>query len=106
RHTRWPRDWSSDVCSSDLHAVEPGSDRHGPGQIEREPARTLADLAGDRFRPLHISPGDDDRVSPAYEALGHGPADPGCSTDDHRLATFAHAAHGCMLRLNNRGDRR
>src|SRR6266508_1561122 len=19
RHTRWPRDWSSDVCSSDLH---------------------------------------------------------------------------------------
>src|SRR5439155_13016294 len=22
RHTRWPRDWSSDVCSSDLH--EPG----------------------------------------------------------------------------------
>src|SRR5437870_12240899 len=24
RHTRWPRDWSSDVCSSDLH-VETGS---------------------------------------------------------------------------------
>src|SRR5439155_2097730 len=22
RHTRWPRDWSSDVCSSDLLAVE------------------------------------------------------------------------------------
>src|SRR5439155_4600656 len=21
RHTRWPRDWSSDVCSSDLHGV-------------------------------------------------------------------------------------
>src|SRR5439155_16260493 len=21
RHTRWPRDWSSDVCSSDLHLV-------------------------------------------------------------------------------------
>src|SRR5690625_7936817 len=21
RHTRWPRDWSSDVCSSDLHDV-------------------------------------------------------------------------------------
>src|SRR5437660_3280942 len=20
RHTRWPRDWSSDVCSSDLHS--------------------------------------------------------------------------------------
>src|SRR5439155_14677408 len=22
RHTRWPRDWSSDVCSSDLEYVE------------------------------------------------------------------------------------
>src|SRR5207253_4890459 len=22
RHTRWPRDWSSDVCSSDLHYVD------------------------------------------------------------------------------------
>src|SRR5207253_7975503 len=21
RHTRWPRDWSSDVCSSDLYQV-------------------------------------------------------------------------------------
>src|SRR5207253_6901491 len=21
RHTRWPRDWSSDVCSSDLHTI-------------------------------------------------------------------------------------
>src|SRR5690625_5458323 len=23
RHTRWPRDWSSDVCSSDLPAIGP-----------------------------------------------------------------------------------
>src|SRR5207253_3907194 len=23
RHTRWPRDWSSDVCSSDLKIVGP-----------------------------------------------------------------------------------
>src|SRR5437870_13395554 len=23
RHTRWPRDWSSDVCSSDLEHVKP-----------------------------------------------------------------------------------
>src|SRR5690625_6546649 len=22
RHTRWPRDWSSDVCSSDLDMIE------------------------------------------------------------------------------------
>src|SRR5439155_12890379 len=25
RHTRWPRDWSSDVCSSDLAHVERAS---------------------------------------------------------------------------------
>src|SRR5439155_9514644 len=25
RHTRWPRDWSSDVCSSDLDAIVIGS---------------------------------------------------------------------------------
>src|SRR5207253_8557789 len=24
RHTRWPRDWSSDVCSSDLYEVQDG----------------------------------------------------------------------------------
>src|SRR5207253_6407651 len=23
RHTRWPRDWSSDVCSSDLVGIRP-----------------------------------------------------------------------------------
>src|SRR5437870_12882444 len=22
RHTRWPRDWSSDVCSSDLYSLD------------------------------------------------------------------------------------
>src|SRR5207253_4837474 len=30
RHTRWPRDWSSDVCSSDLHpaGIETHVDDH------------------------------------------------------------------------------
>src|SRR5690625_7659157 len=26
RHTRWPRDWSSDVCSSDLESVHAGDE--------------------------------------------------------------------------------
>src|SRR5207253_6321981 len=26
RHTRWPRDWSSDVCSSDLRRCRGGSE--------------------------------------------------------------------------------
>src|SRR5215510_15179101 len=29
RHTRWPRDWSSDVCSSDLIALELEQQGHG-----------------------------------------------------------------------------
>src|SRR5437870_11942092 len=29
RHTRWPRDWSSDVCSSDL-AIVPGEENAVP----------------------------------------------------------------------------
>src|SRR5690625_5936069 len=31
RHTRWPRDWSSDVCSSDLAAGVAWSDLEGLG---------------------------------------------------------------------------
>src|SRR5690625_7868286 len=31
RHTRWPRDWSSDVCSSDLRVRPPAS--LGPGAV-------------------------------------------------------------------------
>src|SRR6266508_6194719 len=51
RHTRWPRDWSSDVCSSDLWA---GGDR-GPDALDagecaqREPGREGAD---ERRRPI------------------------------------------------------
>src|SRR5439155_2782424 len=33
RHTRWPRDWSSDVCSSDL--ASPGPRGLGPGLAYR-----------------------------------------------------------------------
>src|SRR5207253_6525312 len=38
RHTRWPRDWSSDVCSSDLRGVR-APRRGGPHAVrllERE----------------------------------------------------------------------
>src|SRR5439155_17587826 len=34
RHTRWPRDWSSDVCSSDLlHHVMPDYDLYSPSYL-------------------------------------------------------------------------
>src|SRR5207253_7917059 len=31
RHTRWPRDWSSDVCSSDLTMLNEGHRRESRG---------------------------------------------------------------------------
>src|SRR5437660_6721393 len=54
RHTRWPRDWSSDVCSSDLRAplsqaphgkqydrLQESKDRHGLAPVHNRRARTL-----------------------------------------------------------------
>src|SRR5215510_11655360 len=43
RHTRWPRDWSSDVCSSDLAAVE----RYGAGTGSSRLIAGHADLHAD-----------------------------------------------------------
>src|SRR5207253_4751001 len=43
RHTRWPRDWSSDVCSSDLPPVYPGL------VVGREFAKTLHAYVGDEI---------------------------------------------------------
>src|SRR5690625_881909 len=44
RHTRWPRDWSSDVCSSDLcfHSPPPGIKSGIPRRFQQHmPGRVL-----------------------------------------------------------------
>src|SRR5690625_6521755 len=41
RHTRWPRDWSSDVCSSDLAA---GDDHDLAQQHLDRPQRGIVDV--------------------------------------------------------------
>src|SRR5690625_4468587 len=62
RHTRWPRDWSSDVCSSDLHHR-----RHGPGGSggvhpgRNHPDRRPAHLHHHRRRPDPGARGGPDR---------------------------------------------
>src|SRR6266508_2504676 len=52
RHTRWPRDWSSDVCSSDLFPVfaipKPGSYRLQPIFVEE-----VAELAVNAAYNVH-----------------------------------------------------
>src|SRR5207253_925390 len=59
RHTRWPRDWSSDVCSSDLNRLDlqPQAIERVPMDPGQEP--TLAPLelgvAGREVPPQHES---------------------------------------------------
>src|SRR5439155_12594419 len=47
RHTRWPRDWSSDVCSSDLV----GQPRRRQLAMVEPPGRRSISLADGRARP-------------------------------------------------------
>src|SRR5215510_15185303 len=46
RHTRWPRDWSSDVCSSDLRAEEILSKRGQVRVLERDYKRYVGAQIG------------------------------------------------------------
>src|SRR5439155_2155791 len=57
RHTRWPRDWSSDVCSSDLnHSVMLGQQRSRcAGAAERSFKVNIEDFVPDFVgQPLKI----------------------------------------------------
>src|SRR6266702_5650911 len=49
RHTRWPRDWSSDVCSSDLDALAVRRDLvHGePAVIQADRAHPVVRVRGE-----------------------------------------------------------
>src|SRR6266508_6423571 len=49
RHTSWPRDWSSDVCSSDL-----ADDNDLHGAIEHR-KRVLAEVKAKRGRAVEIA---------------------------------------------------
>src|SRR5207253_4378521 len=60
RHTRWPRDWSSDVCSSDLQEVqqqEPGNADKAYAEREKDVLRGLIDqdLLLDKGKDLGIT---------------------------------------------------
>src|SRR5207253_3825424 len=51
RHTRWPRDWSSDVCSSDLLAFAGPWKRKGDWWSETAWAREEWDIEIRTLRP-------------------------------------------------------
>src|SRR6266511_5701133 len=44
RHTRWPRDWSSDVCSSDLRTGRPTQVPRVTAPIRRREPVLVADV--------------------------------------------------------------
>src|SRR5690625_7186983 len=62
RHTRWPRDWSSDVCSSDLApddgprprkaAMAPGTERIPLADHVADAAALLAAVRGTQVHPV------------------------------------------------------
>src|SRR5207253_8232527 len=61
RHTRWPRDWSSDVCSSDLVP------RLGPGHRVRAAGQKLA--AAPQEQQDDEAQGDEPEMLGAHAAL-------------------------------------
>src|SRR5437870_12968206 len=50
RHTRWPRDWSSDVCSSDLVPGEPGVFARVPAVEKSRAVMPLLELRSEERR--------------------------------------------------------
>src|SRR5690625_8021586 len=68
RHTRWPRDWSSDVCSSDLPAVERLLEEHAidlGAQVRRGCA--VADFEQDRSEERRVGKECRSRGGPEQE---------------------------------------
>src|SRR5690625_911797 len=78
RHTRWPRDWSSDVCSSDLadHVSVDGGDLHrvtaAAGAVTAPGGHLLGGRTADRpahhLRPAQVAlrpPPEGDQCPPS-----------------------------------------
>src|SRR5699024_11851350 len=63
RHTRSKRDWSSDVCSSDLSSIQPS--RLRPGN-----SATVIELEGTFFEPFRRSIGSNCCVAERAKEIG------------------------------------
>src|SRR2546422_2899909 len=68
RHTRCSRDWSSDVCSSDLRDRNGGDALRRQGRL-RLPAGRLQLLAGLPARPRHCVPRSEEHTSELQSRL-------------------------------------
>src|SRR5690625_7514032 len=68
RHTRWPRDWSSDVCSSDLRTAGSSPERctcapnsrHTRSSLSHSPSEAVIEIGrascreNERVRSTHV----------------------------------------------------
>src|SRR5690606_9122693 len=76
RHTRFSRDWSSDVCSSDLGAARPSVLRHADLELDsarREVRRAgvLLSLTSKEFAILEYLMARPDQAVPRAELIEH-----------------------------------
>src|SRR5207253_3952300 len=57
RHTRWPRDWSSDVCSSDLREIliDTLAELINGGVVPRIPSQGSVGASGDLAPLAHLA---------------------------------------------------
>src|SRR5690606_40937740 len=55
RHTRFSRDWSSDVCSSDLHVYVSGGGMHNP-LLMQNIVEALPSISVSSFHDLGLNP--------------------------------------------------
>src|SRR5207253_7205766 len=83
RHTRWPRDWSSDVCSSDLVALH----LKLPGELSLDDAHRVASLVEQAITgavPEVVSV--QTHLEPLREpAFGAAPADADVEADTEKI---------------------
>src|SRR5690625_7440369 len=75
RHTRWPRDWSSDVCSSDLPRSTSSPGWRTPHVRRRSPRRSPRSWAAPTPLPDPAAPNDENFAArprgPTHGEYGH-----------------------------------
>src|SRR5439155_16051007 len=80
RHTRWPRDWSSDVCSSDLEVVDAAhhldSERHR-AVLALEALAELGELLADRRDRVRTLTAEQEARMEDHQLGARGLRDPG-----------------------------
>src|SRR5207253_4638896 len=101
RHTRWPRDWSSDVCSSDLADLaeaERAAEREARRVLGEDPRDELPEAALLRLRDERrhggaaespaacLAPDVDAELADAVVALARPVQARGGPGDDHTVA--------------------